>query len=322
LETAEIFSQRKTKWWKRRAAPLIVALVVAGWHVPGHSDPDNPIRSRMFSGPADQAPDAEANSGRTQKKSTPSIRDPGPDFADFPNSAEVVPPGVYYMEIAPTSQWSNRPDSLQSGLELLFRTGIVPDLELRLSGSAITIIDSDEPGQDTVGSGPFGIGFKYHALDGALQWFRPAVGIEFQAVLPVASSNELNPDVVLPSGSLNLDHTLPANFSFHWNLGFQTSLDDDQDSFLQASFQWSIANDVTRDLQLYVTGAKSYPATPSGGGGILLVGAGFLWVVNESIASYGLLATDFATGPGFAGALRQVGEKLGGFSQIGVSFAF
>lgn len=296
--------------------------MVAGWHATGDGDPDNPTRFGLSHAQSGEESSVEETYVRSPKKSKPSIREPGVDFADFPNSADVVPPGVYYMETAPTFQWSNQPDSRQSGLALLFRTGIFQDLELRLFGSGITIIDSDDPGQDPVGAGPFGIGLKYHVLDGARQWFHPALGIEFQVALPVATSSELNPDVVLPSGSLNVDHTFPASFSFHWNLGFETSLDDDHDPFLQACLQWSIANDVTRDHQLYVTGTSSYPATPSGGGGILFVGGGFLWIINESAATYGLLATDFATGPGFAGALRQVGEKLGGFAQVGVSFAF
>jgi hypothetical protein len=251
----------------------------------------------------------------------PSIRNPGCDFADFPNSAEVVPPGVYYMEIAPTTQWSNQPDSRQSGLELLFRAGLIKDLELRLSGSGITVIDSGEPGADAFGTGPFAIGVKYHALHGAARWFRPAVGIEFQAALPVAAPDEINPESVLPSGSLNVDHTLPNNLSFHWNIGFQTSLDDDRDPFLQASLKWSIAYNATGDLQLYLTGDSSFPAIPSGGG-TLLLGVGFIWTVRETISAYTTVAADFATGPGFAGALKQFGAELGGYSQIGVSFAF
>ena len=80
---------------------------------------------------------------------------------------------------------------------------------------------------------------------------------------------------MLPSGSLNVDHTLLANFSFHWNLGYETTLDDDQDPFLQACFQWSVANDVTRDLQLYVTGNSTYPANPSDDGGNHCIGLRF-----------------------------------------------
>ena len=92
METAEGCPRMKTRWWKKRGVALIVVLMVAGWHATGHSDPDNPTRPRMFYAQAGQAPDAEANLGRSKEKSAPSIRDPGPDFADFPDSAEVVPP--------------------------------------------------------------------------------------------------------------------------------------------------------------------------------------------------------------------------------------
>ncbi|MDR4496720.1 MAG: transporter [Candidatus Scalindua sp.] len=312
LKQPKVFGYIKTKWWKKHAVPLIAILVVAGWHSTGQSKQDNPTQPRMLSAPAGHKPDAQETFEQSKKKHAPSIREPGVDFGDFPNSAGVVPPGVYYMEIAPTSQWSNQPDSLTSGIALFFRTGIVQDLELRLSGSAITIINSEQPGQDTVGTGPFGIGFKYHARDGARQWFHPAVGIEFGAELPVASSNELNPDIVLPSGSLNVDHILPANFSFHWNLGFETSLDDEHDPFLQASFQWSVANDIARDLQLYVTGNSTHPANPSDGGWSHLAGAGFLWTFSERVATYGVVAPEFTTGSGY----------VGGTAQIGVTFAY
>jgi hypothetical protein len=304
-------------------ATLIVVWVVVGWQATGYADPNQTLMSAARAAPA-------ADSGETVKPPpaapVPSIRDPGPDFADFPNSADVVKPGLYYLEMAPTSQWSDQPESIDSGLVVLFRAGVVRDFELRLFGSLISVVDSDQPGQDVVGAGPFGIGFKYHMLDGARQWFHPAMGFEFQVELPVATSSELDPGVALPSGSLNVDHSLPANFSFHWNLGLQTALDGDNDPFWQVNVQWSLANDVTPDFQLYITGNGTYPANPSDDGGksILgirfpsnggwshLVGAGFMWTFSERAATYCLFAPEF----------NSELEHVGGAGQIGVTLAF
>jgi hypothetical protein len=309
--------------WERYTTALIAVWVVVGWCATCCADPNQTIISGARSDPA---PDAAETVTPPPAAPVPSIRDPGPDFADFPNSADVVQPGVYYLEIAPTSQWSSQPENIASGLEVLFRVGVVRDFELRLLGSPLSVIDSDQPEQNVVGAGPFGIGFKYHVYDGTRQWFHPAMGIEFQVALPVATSSELNPGMVLPSGSLNVDHSLPANFSFHWNLGVQTALDGGNDPFWQINFQWSLANDVTPDVQLYVNGISTYPANPSDNGGknILgfrlpsnggwshFIGAGFMWTFSEHAATYCLFAPEFDSGL----------DHLGGTAQIGVSYAF
>ena len=93
----------------------------------------------------------------------------------------------------------------------------------------------------------------------------------------------------------------------------------DQDPFLQALFAWSLANDVTRDLQLYITGTNTYPTSPSD----LLAGVGLMWTVNERVATYGLLASDFGIGTDAAEGQWAHGRWLSdGMAQIGISWAF
>jgi hypothetical protein len=102
--------------------------------------------------------------------------------------------------------------------------------------------------------------------------------------------------------------------------------DDDQDPFIQACFQRSVAYGVRSDFPLYVTGDRTYPANrsddggnhflglrfPLDGGGSHFVGAGFEWIVNESVANYRLAAPEFAVGSG----------DVGGTARIGVSIVF
>lgn len=295
------------------ALRLLIAAVLGAWTMPGHT--------------ADLADAPRA----------PSIRSPGPDFADFPNGAEVVPPGQTYVELAPTYQRARQPSSRTASLDFLLRFGVARDLELRIYGNAVTDIETDSasqpaspadasratghrPGglprppatQDAVGLGPIGIGIKSHLRSGGSDWRRPAVGFGFQVLLPVASTPALASDKALPSGSLNVEHTLSDAFSFNWNLGLQTALDQDNDMFLQATFAWSIEKNVTRDFQLYVTGVSTYPAASSGRQALHQVGGGFMVVLDEHAAVYLLAAPEYRSGSG----------RVGAMTQVGVSFAF
>jgi hypothetical protein len=61
------------------------------------------------------------------------IEEPGPDSADFPDSAFTVKPGVVYVETSLTTESSKGPRVHDYFTNTLIRVGLKEDWELRIS---------------------------------------------------------------------------------------------------------------------------------------------------------------------------------------------
>ena len=216
-----------------------------------------------------------------------SIQSPGPDMANYPNSAFTLPKYHFYAEIAGTySSKNSNPE--QYTLGYLMRYGLTDDLELRLISNGLTISDSEQ--NKTIGISQQIFDIKYHWLDAPEDSFMPAVGIEAQVQSNWSSA-------AYKGGtqgglSLNFDHALPYDLALEYNVGFDGQQIDSWNSQYQLTLSWALQKNLTKEFAVFVNGFTNTGAglTTSS------IGGGSQWTINHRIAvfmntSFGLTAT-------------------------------
>jgi hypothetical protein len=220
-------------------------------------------------------------------ESEASIRNPGPDMANFPNSAFTLPQHRAYAEIGGTYS-SKKSDPEQYTLGYILRYGLTDDLELRLVSNGLTIANTEE--KKTAGISPQIFDLKYHLLDAPEDGLMPAVGIEAQ-VQSTWSSPAFRGGT--QGGlSLNFDHALPYDLALEYNVGFNGQQLDSENSQYQLALSWALQKNLTKDFAVFVNGFNNTGAglTTSS------IGGGAQWTVNNRLAifvntSAGLTAT-------------------------------
>jgi hypothetical protein len=201
----------------------------------------------------------------------PNVRDPGTDFSDFPNSAEVVPVGEFYLSLEWNYETSRAPQITDNFVPFTFRFGVIEDVELRVTGSGVT--QEDGPGYNETGFSPLGFGFKWHLLDQREGCYLPAVGLEVDVTTRIASSF-FDPGRAVPDFSLNFDQPLLGNWSLGWNTGVTWQVGDDGGQFEQWNLPWSLDYAFDDNFDVYWHGLLNLPAS-SGIQEELLTGVGF-----------------------------------------------
>jgi hypothetical protein len=246
-----------------------------------------------------------ASSLRAEEHNTnePSIRTPGPDSANFPNSAFTLPQGRAYLELNPFNYTrrtsSGSPTQWSAGY--LLRYGLTNDFELRLLSNGYTKVQGNE--------GPSGISpqvfdFKWHVADENKESHLPALGIE------VAVQTELASRVfrgrTQPSVSLNFDQTLPLDIAFEYNIGVFTQDSDDGKREAQGALSWALQKEVVTDVAFFVNGytntGEGHPSSA--------VGAGLQWTPTSRLALYTNLS----------GGLTQTTSKFSALFGFAVAF--
>lgn len=291
----------------------------------------------MFTAPlladdGDAEPPAQTPGGQEEKKADAKdetggekkldIRSPGPDMANYPNSAFTLPQGGFYAEITPamyTAKYPLNPDQFNS--EWYLRYGLFDRVELRLYSQGLTVQGGNSP---AVGFGPLVFDTKIHLWDEWEEYYLPALG--FEAILQTTwlASPAFNSGTE-PAFSFNFDQTLPFDVAFEYNLGaqrFQDQLNLDHNVWGLA-FSWAFQHDIVEDLAFFINGyynATTLPRSPKkikvpeivcspdhqadgidkcklenhivqrvvGGKSDIpnVVGAGFIWTLNDNIALY------------------------------------
>lgn len=122
-----------------------------------------------------------ADVGSPHPLDEPNIEEPGPDSADFPDSAFTVKPGVVYIETSVTTESSKGVRIHDYFTNTLIRVGVRENWELRISSPGV--IQEVGPGIDTTGFGPLTFGFKRHVWDE--DGWVPAFGIITQVKTPL-----------------------------------------------------------------------------------------------------------------------------------------
>ncbi|MFO1417312.1 MAG: transporter [Methylotetracoccus sp.] len=229
-------------------------------------------------------------------RSQPDIANPGPDLANFPNSAFTLPAGRAYIEMSPfTFYGPARNQPAQYNAEYLLRYGLTDDIELRLFGNGVSWTGGKH---SEWGFAPVAFDTKIQLWTERSEYFLPAAGFEAYLVTQWLGSAPFNAGTQ-PSFTFNFDQSLPFEIDFEYNLGATRVQSSDGQNVWEMSFQWALQRDLfDKDFAVFVHGfynAMSLPRLPTISVPRSLydrvtqnaVGAGFVWTVTPRFALYG-----------------------------------
>jgi hypothetical protein len=234
---------------------------------------------------------------------------PGPDLANYPNSAFTVPQGSIYLETSP-GIFTGKSDvsNAQWNWGYLLRYGVTDDIELRLLSDGLVSQGS------TTGFAPLAFDGKIHL--GAWEWhgFNAAVGVEgsVQSTSWLASPAYKGP--VQYSFALLVDHELPWDIAFEWNIGFVRQHFDNHIIEYLPSLQWAFQRNISEDVAVFINGYhNSLPTAAASGIPALpwpqqqMAGLGAQWALHSRLAVFGnynwgltRLSPDYHANLGFA----------------------
>jgi hypothetical protein len=237
------------------------------------------------------------------KSNEASISNPGPDLANFPNSAFTLPQGRAYVELAPFN-YSRRSASgspTQWNAGYLLRYGLTNDFELRLLSDGYT---SQRGPDGASGMSPQTFDFKWHVSDENKDSHLPAFGIEVAVQTDLASRGLR--ERTQPALSLNFDQTLPLDIAFEYNIGVFTQDSEDGKRQAQGAFSWALQKEVVTDVAFFVNGytntGEGHPESA--------VGAGLQWTPTSRLALFTNLS----------GGLTQATSKFSALFGFAVAF--
>jgi hypothetical protein len=228
-------------------------------------------------------------------RTEPDIDNPGPDLANFPNSAFTLPQGRAYIEISPFTFYGTGIGSPpQYNAEFLLRYGVTDDIELRLFGNGLSWMGGSA---STWGFSPIAFDAKIQLWTEKPDYFIPAAG--FEAYLQTEwLGNKAFDTGTQPSFTFNFDQSLPWGIDFEYNVGATRFQDIAGKNIWEFSFQWAFERDLFhKDFAVFVHGfynATSLPRLPN----VKLayeaykaptqnaVGGGFIWTASKRLAIY------------------------------------
>jgi hypothetical protein len=240
-----------------------------------------------------------------------SIRNPGPDSANFPNSAYTLERGHIYIENQPLQ--INGPTDAQAynySYGYLLRFGLTDRVEFRLFSNGLTYQSAFQgnkstgvgPSPATTGWSPIYIDFKINFWEQRLRSLIPAMGLEvFMPTLTGSTNLQVG---VAPSLNLLFDYNFGDGWNLEWNIGIQPANANAPalgTIFVeQFSGQWSLQKAVTDNLALFTHGYFNGASLPQFGGNIV-VGAGALYYIGNRWSIWGNynVGLDKSSGPPF-----------------------
>lgn len=260
-------------------------------------------------------------------RATPNIGNPGPDLANWPNSAFTLPQGRAYIEVEPLSYSAQFTSGVtqpgQYSIDFLLRYGLTDDIELRVFGNGPTWTLGNVQASNFA---PLAFDTKIHVFDEHEDLMLPAMGIEAYIQTEWLGSTNTNSGTQ-PSINLNFDQSLPWEIDFEYNLGAVRTLESVNglnSNAWELSFQWSLQRDFfEKQVAFFIHGylnAPSLPRVPNPGnqsqynltgtyaGDQNVVGAGFIWTVNSRLAVWG--QNSFGTNSASPSMLSNVGLAL------------
>jgi hypothetical protein len=238
------------------------------------SDPPPDVPERNASGPFPWS---------RQDLTKPDIRNPGPDTANFPNSAFTLPRGRFTVEVSPVFLSGPSVGTAKSyNAEFLLRYGLTDRVELRLFGNGPAF----EKGRFAAnGMSPLAWDLKINLWpEDKLHWI-PAVGLETFILTPTGSPG-LNQGT---QASINLlfDHSLPLGILFEWNIGVVGDpSSNNRGNVLEPVVAWAFQRELVEDFDVFFQGFFNGATLPRFGDGVVL-GAGAVWTINTRLAVFG-----------------------------------
>lgn len=264
-----------------------------------------PLRELIVDPPDPENGSAEFPDARPDP-AEPDIREPGPDTANFPNSAFTLPQGRIYIEASPVFVSGASDGSPKTyNAEFLLRYGLTDRVELRLFGNGPTF----ERGAGAAnGFGPLAWDIKTNLWQENRKYHIPAVGLEV-FILTASGSKALNQGTQ-PSINLLFDHTLPYGFQLEWNVGMVGDPSKNNNfSAIEPAVAWAIQREVFEDFDVFFQGFFNGPTLPRFGDGIEL-GGGAVWALNKRFSLFG----------SYNGGISKAAPNI--LFQIGGAYAF
>lgn len=229
----------------------------------------------------------------------PDIANPGPDLANFPNSAFTLPEGRVYLEASPFAYYGLAKGSEeQYNMDFLLRYGATDNIELRLFGN----------GPAWTGNPYSSWSFSPLAFDTKIQmWtekpdlYLPATGFEAYIQTQWLGNTATNGGTQ-PGLTFNFDQSLPLDIDLEYNIGAVRQRNYAGGNDWTYSFQWALQRDFfDKDFALFVHGFANAMNLPRLPGSQIpaddpfqrlsslkqhAVGGGFIWTVDSRVAIY------------------------------------
>lgn len=213
----------------------------------------------------------------------PDVRDPGPDTANFPNSAFTLPQGRAYVEVSPVFLSGPSAGTAKGyNAEFLLRYGLTDRVELRLFGDGPTVERGQFAGK---GFAPISWDLKMNLWQENRKYCVPAVGLEV-FLLTASGSKSLNQGTQ-PGINLLFDHTLPYGFQLEWNVGLVGDPSpNNPGNVMEATAAWALQREVLPNFDVFIQGYFNGATLPRFGDGVEL-GGGAVWAVSKRISIFG-----------------------------------
>ncbi len=217
------------------------------------------------------------------------IRDPGPDTADFPNSPFTLPRGGIYIETSPVYYESAVRDASPATYtwEYLLRFGLTDNFEFRLYGNGLTVLIPPvgaPPGSGDVGFAPLVFDGKVHLWDQPKGGWMPATGIEVYVQSDFAS--EFLQQGTQPGVMMLFDWKITESVTFELNAGVVSQVTRRDTLVYSEAIQFSLGRDFGEDLELFIHGFQGQAALPRGVSESA-IGGGFKRSFGDRLALFG-----------------------------------
>jgi len=272
-----------------RSAGLVVACMLAAACPPAPlraaapSDPDLGSRSPWTRFLAEVFPEGIDPELLERPRS---IRDPGPDTANYPNSPNTIPRGAVYLETSPVL-YTGGITNLQPPIyntEFLLRMGLTDRVEFRLFSNGFTWQAAGLGNPETTGFSPLAFDTKIHFWEENREWFLPAVGFEAYILTPWGSPAFQSGTE--PSMTMLFRNTLPWwGLIAEYNVGL--AADASRDGYVPIDIaQWAITKPITDDFEIFFHGFQNQSALPRVAFQTVL-GGGFVWFPSDRLSIYG-----------------------------------
>jgi len=213
------------------------------------------------------------------------IRDPGPDTANYPNGPNTLPRGGVYLEMSPAFYTASitgvQPQTFSS--EFLLRMGLTDRFEFRIYSSGVTWQAAGLGQGATTGFSPLVFDTKTHLWEENEEWFIPAAG--FEAFVQTPWGSPAFDAGTVPGLMMLFRNTLMWGLVAEYNVGI--SDDSTQDGYQPVDIvQWAISKEITEDFQVFVHGFQNQSALPRLVAQTV-VGAGWVWFPSDRLSIFG-----------------------------------
>lgn len=213
------------------------------------------------------------------------IRDPGPDTANYPNGPNTLPRGGVYLELSPVfftgSITTIQPQSYNA--EFLLRMGLTDRFEFRLYSAGVGWQAAGLGMGETTGFAPLVFDAKTHLWEENEDWFIPAAG--FEAFVQTPWGSPAFSAGTVPGIMMLFRNTLVWGLVAEYNVGIS---DDSTAAGYQPVdiVQWAISKELTDDFQVFVHGFQNQSALPRLVAQTV-VGGGFVWFPSDRLSIFG-----------------------------------